>query len=257
MTGISYDSARKLAPTTLTLKSDTANAVKKQYTPVPYNIDFELNIISKTNDEALEIVEQIVPIFQPSYQMTIKLVDGMQEFRDIPIILNSISYSDDYEGSFDEKKITLITMTFTCKSYIFGPVGTAAPIKKAKVDYTTEIDLNASRQVAYQVVPKALTDKDQDGTTELVGAINTRNLVIEVLDYSNIPTQSYIEIGNEVMYVKSKTSPNKLNVRRAQNGTKAASANAATPVDIISAADDALVTAGDDFGFSETTSYYE
>ena len=257
MTGIAYDSARKLAPTTLTLKSDTANAVKKQYTPVPYNIDFELNIISKTNDEALEIVEQIVPIFQPSYQMTIKLVDGMQEFRDIPIILNSISYSDDYEGSFDEKKITLITMQFTCKSYIFGPVGTAAPIKKAKVDYTTEIDLNASRQVAYQVVPKALTDKDQDGTTELVGAINTRNLVIEVLDYSNIPTQSYIEIGNEVMYVKSKTSPNKLNVRRAQNGTKAASANAATPVDIISAADDALVTAGDDFGFSETTSYYE
>ena len=257
MTGISYDSARKLAPTTLTLKSDTANAVKKQYTPVPYNIDFELNIISKTNDEALEIVEQIVPIFQPSYQMTIKLVDGMQEFRDIPIILNSISYSDDYEGSFDEKKITLITMTFTCKSYIFGPVGTAAPIKKAKVDYTTEVDLNATRQVAYQVVPKALTDKDKDGTTELAGAINTRNLVIEVLDYSNIPTQSYIEIGNEVMYVKSKTSPNKLNVRRAQNGTKAASANAATPVDIISAADDALVTAGDDFGFSETTSYYE
>ena len=257
MTGISYDSARKLAPTTLTLKSDTANAVKKQYTPVPYNIDFELNIISKTNDEALEIVEQIVPIFQPSYQMTIKLVDGMQEFRDIPIILNSISYSDDYEGSFDEKKITLITMTFTCKSYIFGSVGTAAPIKKAKVDYTTEVDLNATRQVAYQVVPKALTDKDKDGTTELAGAINTRNLVIEVLDYSNIPTQSYIEIGNEVMYVKSKTSPNKLNVRRAQNGTKAASANAATPVDIISAADDALVTAGDDFGFSETTSYYE
>tara|TARA_B100002019_G_scaffold231007_1_gene204520 strand:- start:204 stop:977 length:774 start_codon:yes stop_codon:yes gene_type:complete len=257
MTGISYDSARKLAPTTLTLKSDTSNAVKKQYTPVPYNIDFELNIISKTNDEALEIVEQIVPIFQPSYQMTIKLVDGMEEFRDIPIILNSISYSDDYEGSFDEKKITLITMTFTCKSYIFGPVGTAAPIKKAKVDYATEIDLNATRQVAYQVVPKALTDKDKDGTTELVGAINTRNLVIEVLDYSNIPTQSYIEIGNEVMYVKSKTSPNKLNVRRAQNGTKAAAANAATPVDIISAADDALLTAGDDFGFSETTSYYE
>ena len=124
-------------------------------------------------------------------------------------------------------------------------------------DYTTSTDLSATRQVSYQVTPKALTDKDQDGTTELVSAINTRNLVIQVLDYSNIPTQSYIEIGNEVMYVKSKTSPDKLNVRRAQNGTKAGSANAATPVDVISAADDALLTAGDDFGFSETTSYYE
>ena len=119
MTGISYDSARKLAPTTLTLKANTANAVKKQFTPVPYNVDFELNVISKTNDEALEILEQIVPIFQPSYQMTIKLVDEMQDFRDIPIILNSINYSDDYEGTFDDKKITLITMNFTCKAYIF------------------------------------------------------------------------------------------------------------------------------------------
>ena len=84
-----------------------------------------------------------------------------------------------------------------------------------------------------------------------------RNLTIEVLDYVNIPTQSYIEIGNEVLYVKSKTSPNKLSVRRAQNGTKAASATSGTPVDVIDVQDDALLTGGDDFGFSETVSYYE
>ena len=258
MTGISYDSARKLAPTTLTLKANTANAVKKQFTPVPYNVDFELNVISKTNDEALEILEQIVPIFQPSYQMTIKLVDEMSDFRDVPIILNSINYSDDYEGSFDEKKITLITMQFTVKAYIFGPVGTQAPIKKAKADvYTTMPSATATRQLEYQVTPKALTDKDKDGTTELVSAITARNLVVEVLDFTNIPTQSYIEIGNEVMYVKSKTSPNKLQVRRAQNGTKAAAAAAATPVDVIDVNDDNLLTGGDDFGFSETVSYYE
>ena len=258
MTGISYDSSRKLAPTTLTLKADTNNAVKKQFTPVPYNIDFELNVISKTNDESLEIMEQILPVFQPSFQMTIKLVDDMNDFRDVPIILNSVSYSDDYEGTFDDRKITLITMQFTVKAYIFGPVGTAAPIKKAKADiYTTMPSSTSTRQVAYQVTPKALTDKDKDGTTELVGAITARNLTIEVADYSSIPTQSYIEVGNEVMYVKSKTSPNKLSVRRAQNGTTAAAAAAATPVDIIDSVDDALLTSGDDFGFSEMTSVYE
>ena len=84
-----------------------------------------------------------------------------------------------------------------------------------------------------------------------------RNLTVEVVDYVNIPTQSYIEIGNEVMYVKSKTSPNKLSVRRAQNGTKASAATAGTPVDIINVEDDNLLTGGDDFGFSETVSYYE
>ncbi len=258
MTGISYDAGRKLAPTTLTLKANTKDAVKKQFTPVPYNIDFELNIISKTNDEALEITEQILPVFQPSYNMTIKLVDSMNDMRDIPIILNSISYSDDYEGTFDDRKITLITMQFTVKTYIFGPVGTAGPIKKAKADiYTTMPSATATRQVAYQVTPKALEDKNKDGTTELAGAITARNLTIEVLDYTNIPTQSYIEIGNEVMYVKSKTSPNKLSVRRAQNGTTAAAAVAGTPLDLIDATDDALLTSGDDFGFSEMTSVYE
>jgi hypothetical protein len=177
MTGISYDSARKLAPTTLTLKADTNNAVKKQFTPVPYNIDFELNVISKTNDESLEIMEQILPVFQPSFQMTIKLVDSMNDFRDVPIILNSVSYSDDYEGTFDDRKITLITMQFTVKAYIFGPVGTAAPIKKAKADiYTTMPSATATRQVEYQVTPKALTDKNKDGTTELSGAITARNV---------------------------------------------------------------------------------
>ena len=89
------------------------------------------------------------------------------------------------------------------------------------------------------------------------GAITARNLTIEVLDYTNIPTQSYIEIGNEVMYVKGKVTPNKLQVRRAQNGTTAAAATAGTPIDIIDATDDALLTGGDDFGFSETVSYYE
>ena len=258
MTGISYDSARKLAPITMNLQTGDKDTVRRQYTPVPYNIDFELNVISKTNDESLEILEQIVPIFQPSYQMTIKLVDEMKDYRDIPIILNSINYSDDYEGSFDDRKITLVTMSFTCKTYIFGPVGTQGPIKKAKADiYTTMPSATATRQVEYQVTPRALTDKNKDGTTELAGAITARNLSVEVVDYSDIPTQSYIEIGNEVMYVKSKTSPNKLSVRRAQNGTTAAAAVSGTPVDLIDATDDALLTSGDDFGFSESTSYYE
>ena len=102
-----------------------------------------------------------------------------------------------------------------------------------------------------------IRDRNKDGTTELAGAITARNLTIEVQDYSNIPTQSYIEIGNEVFYVKSKTSPNKLSVRRAQNGTTAAAAAAGSKVDLIDAADDALLTSGDDFGFSEMTSVYE
>ena len=256
MTGVSYDSSRKLSAITLNLKADDNNSVKKQYAPVPYNVDFELNIISKTNDDAIEIVEQILPFFQPSYNMTIKLVDAMEEFRDVPVVLNSVNYTDDYEGSMDDRKVTLFTLQFTAKTYIFGPVGTSGPIKKAKVDYHTEVDLTAPRRVSYQVTPAALEDKNKDATTELASSITKRTLVIEVVDSTDIPLKTYIEIGNEVMYVKSKPATNKLGVRRAQRNTTAAEAVAGTPVDLINAEDDALLDSGDDFGFNEMTSFY-
>lgn len=256
MTGISYDAARKLAPITTTFKSVDNNVIKKQFTPVPYNIDFELNIISKTNDDALEIVEQILPFFQPSYNLTIQLVEEMEEFRDVPITLNSISYSDDYEGSFDDRKLTIFTLNFTAKAYIFGPVGTTSPIKKATVDYHTKVDLSATRQVSYQVTPKAVVDRDKDNTTTIVSAITSKSLTIEVANSTNIPIGAYIEIGNEVMKVKSKPETNKIAVIRAQNGTIADAHAAGTPVDVITVADDALVEAGDDFGFNELISFY-
>ena len=41
--------------------------------PVPYNMQFELNIMCKLNDDALQIVEQILPFFQPSYNLTVNL----------------------------------------------------------------------------------------------------------------------------------------------------------------------------------------
>lgn len=257
MTGISYDASRKLSPITASLKAGGSNSIKKQFTPVPYNIDFELNIISKTNDEAIEIVEQILPVFQPSFNVTLKLVEEMEDFRDVPIVLNSLNYSDDYEGSFDTRKVTLFTLQFTAKTYIFGPVGTQAPIKKAKVDYHTTVDLNSTRQVAYEVTPKALTDENRDGTTSLSADINEKVITFEVADINPLSIGGYIEIGNEVMKIKSKPGGNKITVYRAMNGTTAAAHAAGSAVDLINSADDALLDSGDDFGFNELISVFE
>ena len=90
--------------------------------------------------------------------------------------MNSINYSDDYEGS-DEKKITLITMHLQSK-HTSSTCRISAPIKKAKADIYTEMkDVATTRQVAYQVQPRALTDQNQDGTTELAGAITAKTLL--------------------------------------------------------------------------------
>ena len=102
---ISYDPARKLNKIQKVKKAGTSgNKVDTQYMPVPYNIDFELYAMSKNSDDALQIVEQILPYFQPEYTITINDIVQMSNKRDVPIILTGISYEDNYEGDFTERR---------------------------------------------------------------------------------------------------------------------------------------------------------
>ena len=106
--------------------------------PVPYNVGFELSIMSKLSDDALQILEQIVPYFQPSFNITVNLISSIGEKKDIPIVLESINYSDQYEGGFDTRRIINLYFIIYCKDLpLFGPVADnpAGLIKKVDVDY--------------------------------------------------------------------------------------------------------------------------
>ena len=107
---------------------------------VPYNVNIRLSIMTKLNEDALQIVEQILPYFQPHFNLTINLVEQIGETRDIPMVLNSIQMDDDYEGDFTTRRSLVYTLDFTAKTYLFGPVDTGndSIIKKVQVDsYTT------------------------------------------------------------------------------------------------------------------------
>ena len=91
---------------------------KKVYMPVPYNMQFELSIMTKLNDDALQIVEQILPYFQPAFSISVQLVDSIQERRDIPVVLENITMQDDYEGDFTTRRVLLYTLRFTAKKHI-------------------------------------------------------------------------------------------------------------------------------------------
>ena len=121
-TGLTYDSTRKVTTTqTFTVKDpDSGTESKKAFMPVPYNMQFELSIMSKLNDDALQIVEQILPYFQPAYNLTVELVEALQEKRDIPVVLENITMQDDYEGEFTSRRVLLYTLRFTAKTYLFG-----------------------------------------------------------------------------------------------------------------------------------------
>jgi len=155
MVSLQYDSSRKTG-ITQTFKASDGQNLKKVFMPVPYNIGFELNIICKLNDDALQIVEQILPYFQPSFNITVNLVNSIGEKRDIPVVLDNISFTDDYEGDFSTRRLLIYTLTFTAKSFMFGPISetTEGLIRKVQVDSYTDADVSiAKRQMRYTLTP--------------------------------------------------------------------------------------------------------
>jgi len=166
MTSVQYDSTRKTSLIQTFKTCDDGSKVKKVFMPVPYNIGFELNILSKLNDDSLQILEQILPYFQPHFNLTVDLIDSIGEKRDIPIVLESVSFQDDYEGNFDTRRSLIHTLQFTAKTYLFGPIADSSDglIRKVQVDMYTNTDTKtAKREVRYTVTPKALEDKNNDG----------------------------------------------------------------------------------------------
>jgi hypothetical protein len=155
MTSIQYDATRK-AGVTQSFKASDGTNLKKVFMPVPYNIGFELNILTKLNDDALQIVEQILPYFQPSFNLTVDLIDSIGEKRDIPIVLDSVSFQDDYEGDFSTRRSLIYTLQFTAKTYLFGPIAdsTDGLIRKVQIDMYADTDTTtAKREMRYTVTP--------------------------------------------------------------------------------------------------------
>ena len=125
LAGFEYDVSRQnnklIRNTKNTTEVDKVNR-KFQYAPAPYNISFNLSIMSKTMNDALQIVEQILPYFQPDYTVTMKMIDDMTDYRDVPVILESIDFEDTYEGGYDERRIITYNLSFKMQLFFFGPV---------------------------------------------------------------------------------------------------------------------------------------
>jgi len=162
--GISYDSSRKVSPTQKIKFSKDTDENKNVFMPVPYNLSFELGIISKTQEDGLQILEQILPFFQPHYNLSVKLLPDVDETKDVPVILTSVDYEDDYEGDFSTRRAIIYTLQFTVKTYLYGPVTDAKTIKKVITDMYTDTDTSsAPREVRYTIQPDPLdADADDD-----------------------------------------------------------------------------------------------
>tara|TARA_Y100000817_G_scaffold239561_1_gene191537 strand:- start:19 stop:822 length:804 start_codon:yes stop_codon:yes gene_type:complete len=163
---LSYDPTRKLnrVQKFKKVKGSNSDRLDTQYMPVPYNLSIQLYVMAKQSDDALQIVEQILPFFQPDYTLTINDMTDMGIKRDVPIILNDISYEDNYQGDFEQRRALIYTLDFTAKFYLYGPVTSSGVIKTVQVDQYADLpDASPRREQRYKVTPKpSNADADDD-----------------------------------------------------------------------------------------------
>ena len=254
-TGMTYDSSRKVTTTqTISVKNpDDGTDIKKVFMPVPYNMQFELAIMCKLNDDALQLVEQILPFFQQQYNLTINLVSLINEKKDVPVVLENITMDDQYEGDFTSRRVLLYTLRFTAKTYLFGPVTSASKdiIKTASVRYLAGGSQSTQRDVTFAVQPRALKDYTDDVVTTLSEDIDASQETINVADGTAITVNKFIDVEGEEMKV-TKITGNKLNVKRGQDSTISKSHVRGTGIkgiDYSPREDSNLIELGDDFGF--------
>lgn len=135
ITGMNYDSTRKTNRMNYISCADgTSDTIKKIYAPVPWNIDVSLYVLTKTQEDAFQIIEQILPYFSPEYTLSIKAVPEQNIIVDVPIILESVSVQDDYDGDFTQRRFVTYTLNFTLKTNLYGPADEGAIIGRTLVD---------------------------------------------------------------------------------------------------------------------------
>ena len=147
ITGYTYDASRKtnrMQRITCGAGTDSMNYV---YSPVPYNIDIYLYVITKTQEDGLQIIEQILPTFTPEYTLNIKTVDDMNITQEVPVILNSVTVQDDYDGDFQTRRFVTHTLSFTLKTSIYGPTAGQGVITQASANIGNNENFSNPNQV--------------------------------------------------------------------------------------------------------------
>ena len=184
VTGYSYDGGRKLNKnqkiTKVTTNADTTK-MNSQYMPVPYDVSFSLSVYVANSDDGLQIIEQILPYFQPDYTVTMIEDRTMDTKRDIPFILNNVDYEDSYTGTLTSSRRIIYTLTFTAKIYLYGPISTNSIIKTVSADLYSDTGSNAPRVERVTVTPNP-TSADKDDTYTYT---TTLDFFTDTLDYDN------------------------------------------------------------------------
>ena len=170
LTGVNYDSVRKLNTVIRNVAANTAStgSVMSQYNPVPYNFDFELFILVNNAEDGTQILEQILPYFTPEFTVTINTIPDMGIKADVPVVLNSASQSDEYEGELATRRTIIWTLSFLLKGFVYPDVKSGTLIKSIEVNFRIPGSSDSDVQDLEQEFIVLETTKDALATSDYI-----------------------------------------------------------------------------------------
>lgn len=139
---LSYDPSRKQISTLRNFSANTNSSLKTQFAPVPYNFEFSLSIFVRNTEDGTQIIEQILPFFTPDFTVNVDFIPGMDQKYDVPIILNDVTYTVDYEGDFSTTRVINWDMSFSVKAYLWPPIKNADIIRQANTNISQNSNMS-------------------------------------------------------------------------------------------------------------------
>jgi hypothetical protein len=242
---LSYDPTRKQMTTIQNFAANTSTALRTQYAPVPYSFEFSLSIYVRNTEDGTQILEQILPFFTPDFTVTVDFIPSMDQKYDLPVILNSVTSTVDYEGDMSSTRLIMWDLSFTVKGYILPPIKSGEVIRQANTNiYYEPQSLNG--QVVYVDFANGT---GQYLTTETI-RVDDRQLRGTVVYFSNSNTGTLIVSDlNRLLAVGDKV------VGDISNASFTISTLEATPLQqtkIVTTPDPSNANPDDEFGFAET-----
>ena len=171
ITSLELDSTQKLSKRNVITESHASDVTKKKTIKhqVAYNINVSLFVMAKNQDDGLQVVEQILPYFQPEYTISMTPVSGFDYKQDVPIVLTGVTISDDYEGDMITRRALIYQLDFTMKMKFFGPTGNQGVIRGIEIDLNGNVgNTLALEEMNFSITPSSADEDDNYTVTTVI-----------------------------------------------------------------------------------------
>ena len=251
MVSMSYDTGRKLNTLTQNFTANTSTAVKTQYRPIPYNFEFNLSIYVRNTEDGTQILEQILPFFTPDFTVTVNFIPEMSQKYDMPIVLNSVNSTVDYEGDMMTTRMIMWDLTFTAKSYIWPPVKSGKYIRQANTNIFIDSQAKSSQKVTTDFRPDIPDRPLIEGETIRV---TSRDIVGVVKRFTNVANTQLVATDlNKLLEAGDIVTGDTSNATITISSVESEPLKAA---EIILTPEPSSAGPDDEFGFSESITEY-